>query len=64
MKWWLISDEVLREIRVALSTANLSCGSGIITRYRDALYSLESGMHQTDAVPADWVKPAAEGDAR
>ena len=63
MKWWLISDEVADEIRAALVIAHANLGSAVVQTYRDALHSLESGLHQTDAVPADWVKPDAEGGA-
>ena len=55
MKWWLISDEVVREVKVALSVANVSMGSEIVTRYRDALHSLESGLHETETVPGDFA---------
>ena len=56
VKWWLISDEVADEIRAALVIAHANLGSAVVQTYRDALHSLESGLHQTDAVPADYAE--------
>ena len=61
MKWWLISDEVAEQVRWALVIAHAALGSATGQTYRDALCSLESGLHQTDAVPGDWDKPDADG---
>ena len=63
MKWWLVEDEVATEVIRALNSANRCLGSSVVSTYRDALHSLESGLHQTDALPPDWMKPDAEGGA-
>ena len=40
-KWWLISDEDVQTVKRGLT--------GI------RLYTLETGLHKTDAVPDDWI---------
>jgi len=68
MPWWLISDEDMQVIRNALQRAILrteaDCnkerclcrykGAPCSKFYSDALHTLDSGLHQTDAVPTDW----------
>lgn len=45
-KWWLISEEDVQALR------EIMVGDG---QSRAALYILETSLHETDAVPADWV---------
>jgi hypothetical protein len=71
MGWWLISDEDARKIKVALESAqetadrecdrqgclcNINggptCGAAY---YIDAIHTLDSGLHVTEAVPADFA---------
>lgn len=44
MKWWLIEDDDVQKIRAALEQHGLTY----------ALHALDSGLHDTDAVPADF----------
>jgi len=39
-KWWLISDEDVQAIKGALTG--------------EPLHILDSGLHETDAIPEDW----------
>jgi len=68
MKWWLISDEDIQAVRKALDCAvrrqdercaETGCmcdldGSPHSAFYSDALHALDSGLHETDAVPEDY----------
>jgi len=45
MKWWLISDDDQKGIAAELKKAGL----------HDALHTLDSGLHKTDAPPADYL---------
>ena len=72
MKWWLVSDEDVQKIRAALEAAedlqeeqcgNYGClcdlrGKTCWQFYTDAIHALDSGLHETDAIPADWQVPA------
>lgn len=51
MKWWLISNETADEVRRALGAAQASLGTPLVTTYKDALHSMESGLHETETVP-------------
>ncbi len=53
-KWWLVSDEVVKEVIQALTAANATLGSGVVSTYRDTLNGLERGLHKTDAKPEDY----------
>ena len=68
MKWWLISDDDVTTIRAALEACtheanSYNCedwppGSGCAGCRGDkeregAVHTLDSGLHQTDAVPSD-----------
>lgn len=48
-KWWLISDEDVQTIRTGLKAR-----TDILTSH--ALHALDSGLHKTDEVPADFKK--------
>ncbi len=49
MRWWLVSDKDLSEVRKLLSDRVWS------QECRDTLHHLETGMHKTDAVPSDFA---------
>lgn len=49
MKWWLISDEAAKKIRQIL----IKCGGFADTP--EALHTLDSGLHETLAVPTDFL---------
>lgn len=70
MKWWLISDDDVKNIRDGLSASthganDYNCedwpiGEGCRgckgDELRDrAIYTLDTGLHITDAVPADFA---------
>ena len=71
MTWWLIEDETVQRIRLALQAAiervNEQCardgclcdlgGNPCSQFYSDALHALDSGLNRTDAVPGDWLEP-------
>ena len=44
MKWWLISDEDVNEIKKRLDNFKIM----------GALHTLDSGLHETDEVPKDF----------
>jgi len=69
MKWWLISDNTLRVVQMALQAPtheanDFNCqdwppgegcqGCAGDELRRRALHELDSGAHVTDAVPKDW----------
>lgn len=66
MKWWLVSEDVLTEVRFILGLAIKDSGQTewYKNAFRDALHSLETGMHKTDAVPADFSGPTPAHDSR
>jgi len=43
-KWWLISNEDMKEVRKAL----------LAPAQKKALHTLDSGLHTTNAVPSDF----------
>jgi len=49
MKWFLISEETVDEIRGKLDVAPM--GGRYAVRCAQALHMLESGLHTTDAIP-------------
>lgn len=61
MKWWLVSEDDLNEVctilKEAIEHVNYS------QPYRNALHTLETGMHKTDAVPADFAEPRVDTGA-
>ena len=61
MKWWLISAETADEVLQALKEAHRCLGSPIVQTWRDAIHSLESGLHETDAVPRDFKAEVDRG---
>ena len=72
--WWLISRADASQIRTALMRAETAqderCAqTGCMCdlreelcskQYTSALHTLDSGLNQTDAVPADWRTPAGQ----
>ncbi len=52
-KWWLISDDDVHMIR-----AGLEAKTAPLRQRATALYALDSGLHETDAIPDDWKKEA------
>jgi hypothetical protein len=66
--WWLISETDATQVGLMLNEAihlqhelcerdGCLCALGgrrCEQDYIDALHTLDSGLHQTDAVPADW----------
>lgn len=46
-KWWLISDEDVKRIRLGLKEGTYG------TRI-EGLHALDSGLHKTDEIPEDW----------
>jgi hypothetical protein len=63
-KWYLISKEDADEIREALELFTTFYDIDSNNVARDALHTLDSGLHATDAVPDDWrdVLPAEKPD--
>lgn len=61
MKWWLVSDDDLNEVRKMLGEAIKNAVHD--QSYKDALHALETGMHKTDAVPADFDDAAPRADS-
>ncbi len=67
-RWWLINQADVAEIRQALLAAQgaqaerceqAGCMCDLYDTpcnqaFTDALHSLDSGLHRTDAVPSDW----------
>ena len=51
-RWWLLSDTDVEFLRVALTEANDTDPMGWVS---NALHVLDSGLHETDAVPADFA---------
>jgi len=70
MKWWLIKDEDVKEIREVLEhgikerddqCAASGCLCDLTNTYcsgwlRDALHTLDNGCHTTDVIPEDYAK--------
>lgn len=62
MKWWLISDDTIKKIRCDLEIAIAEHEPVALTRPKfmgefplsDALHELDSGLHITNEVPADF----------
>lgn len=71
-EWWLIRNADANEIQAALTAAiarvearcaETGCmcdlnGTDCAKLYRDALHTLDSGLHVTDAVPSDYAAAA------
>lgn len=56
MKWWLVSEDTLTEARFVLGLAIKDPGQNESYKkmFKDALHTLETGTHKTDAVPTDY----------
>jgi len=66
--WWLIHKDTAEVVRGALAAAivhidgdcarkGCECHKGTVrcsAHYANALHELDSGLHTTDEVPADW----------
>lgn len=70
MQWWLINDETIKELRdileVTIREIDNRCGeTGCMCDIgnrclcsrpaRDALHSLDTGLHKTEAIPTDFL---------
>jgi hypothetical protein len=57
MKWYLISSKNVEEIQLALQEATLILSieeyPTLHKYFEDALHTLNTGLHITDAIPAD-----------
>lgn len=64
MKWWLIEESDVQEIRRGLVAAldySEECVNGFDAGwYRNLIHRLDSGLHVTEAVPADFACQSAE----
>lgn len=58
MTWWLISHEDVEKIRAGLNNLSAAFQFGPFGLDEELcsaiLYTLDTGLHQTDAIPADF----------
>lgn len=62
MKWFLISEDDMKIVRKALFAAwrFSEVDSGTEKFHKDALNTFNTGLHVTDAVPADFQQAETE----
>jgi len=60
-KWWLIDDKEIQAIRAALVNAyKYSLNQEDKADYAEMIMLLDTGLHVTDAVPADFAEETAQ----